>query len=137
MLVGIDFGLKRTGVAVTDSAMIIASPKEMIPTDQIMDWLKNFCASASVQGIVLGFPLKLNGEDAHITQNVLLFKEALEKELPGIQIHLQDERYSSSRAANAVHTMGKKKHTKNKGIIDKVSAAIILQDYLNERLNNR
>ena len=133
MLIGVDFGLKRTGVAVTDSSMIIASPLDMIPSDQIMDWIKAFHTKHSLTGIVLGFPLSMNGEYTHITENVLLFKAALEKEIADLPVYLQDERHSSQRASEAIHHLGKKKHGKNKGIVDKVSAAIILQDYLNER----
>jgi putative Holliday junction resolvase len=133
MLIGVDFGLKRTGVAVTDSSMIIASPLEMIPSDQIMEWIKAFHTKHSLQGIVLGFPLSVNGDYTHVTENVLLFKSALEKEIIGLPVYLQDERHSSQRASEAIHHLGKKKHGKNKGIVDKVSAAIILQDYLNER----
>ena len=105
----------------------------MIPSDQIMDWIKAFHTKHSLKGIVLGFPLSVNGEYTHITENVLLFKAALEKEIAELPVYLQDERYSSQRASEAIHHLGKKKHGKNKGIVDKVSAAIILQDYLNER----
>lgn len=133
MLIGVDFGLKRTGLAVTDSSMIIASPLDMIPSDQIMNWIKSFHAKNKLKGIVLGYPLSVNGDPTHITENVLLFKEALEKELGDVPVYLQDERHSSQRASEAIHYFGKKKHGKDKAVVDKVSAAIILQDYLNER----
>jgi putative Holliday junction resolvase len=133
VLIGIDFGLKRTGIAVTDTLQLIASPLEMIPTENLMGWLRSYVTSHHVAGMVIGFPISLSGEDTHITQNVRWFKEDLEKELPHIPVYLQDERHSSQRAAQTIHQVGKKKHGRNKGIIDKVSAAIILQDYLNER----
>ena len=136
MLLGIDFGLKCCGVAITDSSMVNASPLAMVPSDQIMNWLIAYCTSHSIKGIVLGFPLSVDGSDTHITQNVKLFKEALQKEFTSIPIHLQDERHSSQRAAHAIHIAGKKKHGKDKGVVDKVSAAIILQDFLNEQPKN-
>jgi putative Holliday junction resolvase len=133
VLIGLDFGLKRTGIAVTDTLQLIASPLEMIPTENLMDWLRLYETSHKVGGIVIGFPISLSGEDTHITQNVRWFKEDLEKVFPNIPVYFQDERHSSQRAAETIHHVGKKKHGRNKGIIDKVSAAIILQDYLNER----
>jgi putative Holliday junction resolvase len=133
VLIGIDFGLKRTGIAVTDTLQLIASPLEMIPTENLMEWLRLYETSHKVAGIVIGFPISISGEDTHITQNVRWFKEDLEKELAHIPVYFQDERHSSQRAAETIHHVGKKKHGRNKGIIDKVSAAIILQDYLNER----
>lgn len=136
MLLGIDFGLKRCGIAVTDTSMLIASPLEMVPSEQIMHWLVAYCARHHITGIVLGYPLSVDGAVTHITQNVILFKEALQKEFASIPIHLQDERHSSQRAANAIHFAGKKKHGKDKGVVDKVSAAIILQDFLNEQPKN-
>jgi len=136
MLLGIDFGLKRCGIAVTDTNMVIASPLETVPSEQIIHWLNTYCARHHITGIVLGYPLSIDGSDTHITQNVLFFKEALHHEFASIPIYLQDERYSSQRAANAIHLAGKKKHAKDKGTVDMVSAAIILQDFLNEQQKN-
>ncbi len=133
MLIGIDFGLKRTGIAITDSLMLIASPLLMVPSEDLMSWIKAYHLKNKLSGVVLGFPLSVDGTYTHLTENVLLLKSAIEKELSEITVYLQDERHSSQRAAEAIHHFGKKKHGKNKGIVDKVSAAIILQDYLNER----
>ncbi len=132
MLLAIDFGLKRCGIAVTDAEQIIASPLTMIPSEKLMSWLEQYILQNSLQGIVLGFPLSMNGEPTHITANVLLLKKALESAFTHVPIHLQDERFSSKRAAEAIHLVGKKKQGRDKGTVDKVSAAIILQDYLNE-----
>jgi len=136
ILVGIDFGLKRTGIAVTDSGQVIASPHSTIASEQLMPWLVTLHQKSPLAGIVIGYPLSLNGEPTHITENVRLLKIAIERELPGLSVVLQDERYSSKRASNAIHQMGKKKLNKDKGLVDKVSAAIILQDYLNARENS-
>jgi putative Holliday junction resolvase len=135
VLIGIDFGLKRTGIAVTDSEQRIASPLCTLSSDKLMPWLVEFSSKHTVQMFVLGYPLSLNGEPTHVTENVVLLKEALEKQFKEVQVHLQDERYSSKRASNAIHLVGKKKLNKNKALLDKVSAALILRDYLNEREN--
>lgn len=133
MLIGIDFGLKRTGIAITDSLMLIASPLLMVPSEDLMSWIKAYHLKNKLSGVVLGFPLSVDGTYTHLTENVLLLKSAIEIELSDIPVYLQDERHTSQRAAAVIHHFGKKKHGKNKGIVDKVSAAIILQDYLNER----
>jgi putative Holliday junction resolvase len=133
ILLGIDFVLKRTGIAVTDSLMIIASPLLMVPSEDLMTWIKAYHIKNKLTAMVLGFPLSVDGTYTHLTENVLLLKSALEKEFVDVPVYLQDERHSSQRASQAIHQLGKKKHGKDKGIVDKVSAAIILQDYLNER----
>jgi len=136
ILVGIDFGLKRSGIALTDSDQRIASPHCTLASEQLMSWLVTLHQKTPLAGIVLGYPLSLNGEPTHITENVRLLKEAIERELPGLSVQLQDERYSSKRASSAIHQMRKKKLNRDKGLVDKVSAAIILQDYLNARENS-
>jgi len=86
VLIGIDFGLKRTGIAVTDTLQLIASPLDMIPTETLMGWLSSYVTAHNVAGVVIGFPVSISGEDTHITQNVRWFKEDLEKELPHIPV---------------------------------------------------
>lgn len=135
-MVGIDFGLKRTGIAVTDVEQRIASPHCTVSSEKLLDWLKTFHRTQGISSLVLGYPLSLNGEPTHVTQNVLLLKEVLEKEFQGVAVFLQDERYTSKRASHAVHLMGKKRMNKDKELIDKVSAALILQDYLLVRENS-
>ena len=87
----------------------------------------------SIQEIVLGYPTQLDGQPTHITQNVILLQEALHKTLKTVTIHLQNEQFSSKRAQQAVYLGGKKKQLKSKELIDRVSAAIILQDFLSLR----
>lgn len=129
-IIGIDFGLKRTGIAITDDLCIIASPLEVIDSQNIMDYLVTLVSKENVSTIVLGYPTRLDGSDSHITENVRILKTELEKNFPTLSIVLQDERYSSSESRKVIYTMGKKKQQKSKGLIDKISAAIILQDYL-------
>ena len=135
VLLGIDFGLKRTGIAITDTQQRIASPHCTVASVQLMEWLISFSKAHEISAFVLGFPLAVNGDPTHITENVRLFQQALEAQFKGIPVFLQDERYSSKRASASIHMVGKKKLNKDKELLDKVSAALILQDYLKSREN--
>jgi putative Holliday junction resolvase len=127
--IGIDFGLKRTGIAITDDSGIIASPLIAIASEKLMAFLIDLIPKEKIKVIVLGFPTSLDGTDTHITENVRLLKEALEKQF-NLPVELQDERMSSSRAMQAIHQGGKAKQKKNKGLVDTISATLILQDYM-------
>lgn len=127
--IGIDFGLKRTGIAITDDSGIIASPLIAIASEKLMAFLIDLIPKQKIKVIVLGFPTSLDGTDTHITENVRLLKEALEKQF-NLPVELQDERMSSSRAMQAIHQVGKAKQKKNKGLVDTISATLILQDYM-------
>lgn len=129
-IISLDFGLKRTGIAITDDNQIIASPLTTVDSPQLMDFLKKLVIKESVETIVLGFPLRLDGSDSHITENVRILKEVLEKEFPSIPVVFQDERYSSASAMETIHLMGKAKHKKDKKLVDRVAATIILSEYL-------
>lgn len=133
--IGIDFGLKRTGIAITDDLCIIASPLTVVDSIKLMQYLSDLITKENVSTLVLGYPTRLDGSDSHITENVRILKSELEKNFLSVSVVLQDERYSSAESMKAIHKAGKKKQLKDKGLIDKVSAAIILQDYL-ETLNN-
>lgn len=127
----IDFGLKRTGLAVTDTSNIIASPLETIDSQDLMKRLKELVAQLDVDVLVLGEPKNLDNTDTHITANVKLLEEALKKEFPFLKVVLIDERFTSSMALKSMITAGStKKQRRDKGTIDRVSAAIILQSYL-------
>lgn len=133
--IGIDFGLKRTGIAITDDLKIIASPLDVIDSNKLMSYLIELTSKNQVSQMVLGYPTRIDGSDSHITENVRLLKLELEKTFPNINIVLQDERFSSVESRRVVYAIGKKKQQKEKGLIDKISATIILQEYL-ESLNN-
>lgn len=129
----IDFGLKRTGLALTDEMNIIASGLDTVDSVKLMDYLIVLVPKEKISRIVLGEPKRLNGEDSHITQNVYLLKEALEKQFPEVDVILMDERFTSKMAFQAMIDGGlKKKQRQEKGLIDKISATIILQSYLEE-----
>lgn len=130
-VVAIDFGLKRTGLAITDESKMIAFGLETVESKKMMDYLITLFKSEKIDTIVLGEPKRMDGSDAHVTQNVYLLKEALEKQFPGIPVVLQDERFTSKMAFNTMIEGGlKKKQRQNKAMIDKISATIILQEYL-------
>ena len=132
-IVAIDFGLKRTGLAITDQNAIIASPLTTVDSSTLMDFLSQLTSKESISTMVLGYPTRLDGSDTHITENVRLLKEALAKQFPKCSIVLQDERFSSSRAMETIHLVGKKKQMKQKSLVDKLAATLILQDYLSQQ----
>ncbi|MDP4684179.1 MAG: Holliday junction resolvase RuvX [Crocinitomicaceae bacterium] len=130
-ILAIDFGMKRTGLAITDSSNIIASPLETVDTQNLMNRLAELVEKEKISTIVLGEPKNLDSSDTHITQNVRLLKEALEKKFETVKIVSVDERFTSKMAFQSMIDGGmKKKQRQEKGTVDKVSAAIILQSYL-------
>ena len=131
--IGIDFGLKRTGISVSDDLGIIATPLKTVASSELMQFLKDLVLSENIETMVLGFPLGLNGADTDITQNVRLLRLALEKEFPLLQVTLYDERMTSKIAQKTLIQGASKKKRKQKGLIDQMSATIILQDYLNSK----
>lgn len=133
-IVALDFGLKRTGIAITDEMNIIASGLTTVDSRELMTYLKNLVATKNIGTIVLGEPKRLNLEDSHSSENVRLLKEALDKEFPFLTIALVDERFTSKMAMQTMHLGGlSKKQKKNKALIDEISATIILQSYLEQR----
>ena len=129
--IGIDFGLKRTGFAITDDSGIIASPLETIDSKDIPAYLNKIIDKEKIQLIVIGFPRSMDGSDTDITENVRLFQKSLISDYPKLKIVLYDERMTSLIAQKALVQISSKKQRKNKGHIDKMSATIILQDYMN------
>lgn len=132
-VIGIDFGIKRTGLAVTDDLRIIASGLDTVPTSEVMDYLKRYCAKEVVETMVVGQARRASGELSAVEENIKAFIEVLNKEFPLIPIVRQDERFTSKLALDAMISGGVKKkdrRNKEKGIVDKVSAVIILQSFL-------
>jgi len=132
-ILAIDFGLKRTGLAITDESNIFAFGLDTINSKDLMNRVKELVKKESISTVIVGLPKRLNDEDTHITQNVYLLKEAIEKEMPILKVELVDERYTSKMASEAMHTAGAtRKQKKQKELVDKVSATIILQSYLEQ-----
>ena len=126
----IDFGLKRCGLAISDPQRIIASPLATVASQEIEKWLAIEIPKRQITTIVIGFPTRLDGTDSHITENVRLFKAAIQLVYPEIEIVFFDERFSSKMASQSIAQMGHKKKKQDKGLIDQVAAALILQEYL-------
>ena len=133
-ILAIDYGNKRTGIAVTDPLQIIASPLDTVPTHQIIVFLKDYFEKEQVDTIVVGLPLDLSNRDTDVTQSVRHFHKKLQKEFGSKEIHLHDEKFTSKMAFDAMISGGmNKKERRKKENIDKVSAAIILQSYLESK----
>jgi putative Holliday junction resolvase len=128
----IDFGLKRCGLAISDPNRIIASPLDTIASATLENWLESEIPKRQITEIVLGYPTRLDGSDSHVTQNIRLLKQVLVEKFPLLQINLFDERFSSKMASSAIAQMGNKKKKQDKGLVDQVAAALILQEYLSQ-----
>jgi putative Holliday junction resolvase len=130
-ILALDFGLKRTGIAITDENNIIASGLTTVDSKLLIEFLKKTVQDKNVGVIVLGEPKKLNSQDTHITENVRMLFEVLKKEFPLLSIHLHDERFTSKMASQTIALSGLSKSKKqDKGLIDEVSATILLQSFL-------
>lgn len=132
-IIAIDYGLKRTGLAVTDPLKIIASPLETIPTENLFSWLKDYFGKEQVERIVVGMPTNLDQSETHTTVPVKKLIESLKVQFPEIPISEIDERFTSKIAMQSMVLSGmKKKDRQKKENVDKISAAIILQSYLDQ-----
>ncbi len=130
-ILAIDFGKKRTGIAVTDPLRIIATPLETIFTTDLLAYLAEYVSNEVVDEFVVGMPKTLLNEDSESAPLVRQFVEKLKIAFPGKAVHLADERFTSSIAMRAMIEGGmKKKDRAIKGNVDKISATIILQSYM-------
>ena len=134
-IVAIDFGGKRTGVAATDVLQIIASPVDTIETSKLMDFFQSYLFTEDVSDLVIGLPLKLSGGVNDIEVEIQKFIEKFSSQYPNIKIHRENEMFTSKMASRAMFDGGmKKKKRQEKGMVDKVSAVIILQSFLSHKL---
>ena len=132
-ILAIDYGLKRTGIAVTDPLKIIASALTTIESPRLISFLENYFKQEQVELILIGEPKNLDGSDTHATQPVKRIIEELKKKFPAIPIKTIDERYTSKMAMQAMLDMGmKKKDRRNKKNVDEIAATIMLQEYLSK-----
>lgn len=127
----IDFGRKRTGLAVTDSLQIAANPLGTISTHTAIDYIKAYCNQEQVDMIVLGNPKKLDNTPSDSQQQLRPFLKQLQRALPQMKIVLYDERFTSTLAHRAMIDGGMKRNARqNKAAVDTIAATIILTDYL-------
>ena len=133
-ILSIDYGKKRTGIAVTDPLQIIAGGLATVPTSELFDYLQTYIAREVVERIVIGEPRQSNGRPSENMQRVQQFVNRWRKAVPQIPIEFYDERYTSVLAHQAMIEGGlKKKDRQNKALVDEISATIILQDYMRAR----
>jgi putative Holliday junction resolvase len=133
-ILAIDYGLKRTGLAVTDPLQIIATPLETVATHELMDFLKNYTQQEEVEAFVVGLPKQTDNTASEIAPHVNGFVRRLQVQFPETPIHRVDERFTSLMAQQTLIAGGmKKKDRQNKAMLDKVSAAIILQSFMESR----
>jgi len=133
-IIALDYGTKRVGIAVTDAMQMIASPLDTVHAKDIIPFLETYIQQEDVEAIVLGFPKRMDNTDTHATQHVVGFNRKLSKLFPQLSIFLVDERFTSKIAFDSMIAGGlNKKARQEKGTIDKVSATIILQSFLESR----
>lgn len=127
----IDYGLRRTGIAVTDPLQIIATGLTTVDSPQLISFLKNYFLQETVELIIIGEPKNLDDSDTHATPLVKQIIKKLEKEFSQLPIKTVDERYTSKMAKQAMLDMGmKKKDRRNKRTVDEIAATIMLQEYM-------
>lgn len=130
-IIALDYGKKRTGIAVTDPLKLIATGLATVDTQTLFDFLKKYVASEDVEKIIIGEPFNLDGSETDSTAAVQHCIRRLKNTFPNIPIETVDERFSSKMASRAMIEMGmKKKNRQKKGIIDEVAATMMLQEYL-------
>ena len=133
-IMAIDYGKKRTGIAVTDDMQIIASGLDTVETAKIFDFLKKYFSVNQVETIVVGLPTDLKGNVSEVETDILKFIESFKNEYPQIPVERLDERFTSKMASFFISQSGKsRKERQSKELIDKVSATIILQNFLENR----
>ena len=129
----IDYGLKRTGIAVTDPLQIIATGLTTVASRQLIPFLKDYFLKEQVELIIIGEPKNWDDSDTHATPLVEKCIKELNKHFPMMPVKKVDERYTSKMAKDAMLEMGlKKKERRNKGLVDEIAAAIMLQEYMRQ-----
>lgn len=133
-LIGIDYGRKRVGVAASDPLGIFASPLETVASAKIIDYLKKYAENETIIRFVVGYPVNMNGKPSEAAADVEAFLKNLKRSFPEIPVELEDERFTSVLAHRAMIDGGMKyKDRRDKASVDKISAAIILQSYMDKK----
>jgi putative Holliday junction resolvase len=135
-IIGIDFGRKRIGIAVTDPLQILASPLITVSISEIDTFLKEYTSSEQVDAFVVGYPVQLNNTPSESVKYINPFIKRLRKQFPDKPVHLVDERFTSKIAQRSLIEGGVKKNDRrDKSLIDKISASLILRSFLDSREN--
>ena len=137
-ILAIDYGRKRTGLAVTDMLRITANPLLTIETSELMNWLTDYFAKEQVDEVVIGHPTQMNGQESESMNYIRPFLGVFKKTFPDKPITMYDERFTSVLAHRAMIDGGmKKKNRQNKAVVDKIAACIILEGYLEKLKGER
>ena len=137
-IIAIDYGRKRTGLAVTDKLQLIANGLTTVPSGEVVSYLTNYVLNESVDFFVIGYPKQMNNEPSDNLKYVEAFVKNLSKVIPGIPVVYYDERFTSVLAHQAMIDGGlKKKKRQEKGLVDEISAVLILQNYLESTKYNK
>lgn len=135
---GIDYGLKRVGMAVTDPLKIIASALSTVPEAEALTFIQRYCAIEEVEAFVIGLPLYPDGNPAQIAAQADAFARRLQQLFPEKPVYRQDERYTSNQAKQIILQSGvKKEKRRDKALVDKVAAALILEQFMQENYWNK
>ena len=130
-VLALDYGSKRTGIAITDELKLIASGLTTVLTSELMSFLKNYITSEKVELVLIGEPKQEDGTHSSIEVEIQKFLKKFSKEFPDLEVKRVDERYTSKMAFQTMIDSGlKKKQRRNKALVDEISATIILQEYL-------
>jgi len=130
-ILAIDYGIKRTGIAVTDEMQIIASGLTTIPSETVIAFLKDYFAKEKVGKVLIGEPKQMNGLPSESTEIIEKFVTKFKQEFPEMPLERSDERFTSKMAFQTMIDSGlKKKQRQNKALVDEIAATIMLQDYL-------
>ena len=133
-LIGIDYGKKRTGVAMSDPLMMFASPVETVQTAKIIDYLKKLSLDETIVRFVVGYPMNMDNKPSEAAADVDVFLKLLSKNFPDIPVTLEDERFTSVLAHRSLIDGGVRKMARrDKTAVDKVSAALILQTFMDRK----
>lgn len=133
-ILAIDYGKARCGMAATDDMQIIASGLDTVATSAVLPFLKKYFDENVVDEVVIGLPTDLKGNASEVETDILKFIVLFRKEFPEVAVHRFDERFTSKMASFFISQSGKsKKQRQEKGLIDKVSATIILQNFLEQK----
>ena len=132
--VGLDYGLRRSGVSISDSNKTISFPLDTLKTNRLLAYLKELSNNENIEKIIIGKPLKLNNKSHNLEKYILEFIDSLKLNLPNICIERVDERFTSKISKKIVIASGlNRERRKDKSIIDKISASLILESYLNQK----
>ena len=137
-IIGIDYGIKRIGLAVTDPMQIFASPLITVSPNEFDNFIEGYLKTEEVDAFVIGYPVQMNNQPSESVKYINPFIKKLKKTFPEKHIHLVDERFTSQMAFRIMIDGGvKKRDRQDKSMVDKISASIILQSFLDNRSNRK